>query len=189
MNKNKIFALFSRKAAAERRAAKREKMEWLTLNQENWNIISMFLLLLTALWNLQNVIGWLNCESLTRLYGVNSLLADAVAKCPDIVFYSTYITFAISIAVLVFTGYMIFKAIFNKCSAQDALNPVLISSMCYCWIFPVVHIVVDIAATALQVRSTMGFDFFQMEINALPICVITIVSALLLWLNKNIDNL
>lgn len=189
MNKEKIKALFSRKAAAEKRAAKKAEMKWLTLNQTNWNIVCVFLLLMSAIWHMEQMVGWLTGETLTNLYNVSPLLADAIVKCPDILFHSTYYAFAASVGCTIFVGYMIFKALFEKDTAQDALSPVLVVSAIFPWIFPVIHIVADIAATALKVRSTMMFDVFQLGISMAPLCIISVVSLLLLWLNKNIDNL
>lgn len=189
MNKEKIKALFSGKAAAEKRAAKKAEMKWLTLNQANWNIVCVFLLLMSAIWHLEQMIGWLTGDTLMNLYNVSPLLADAIVKCPDILFHSTYYAFVVSLGCTIFVGYMIFRALFEKDSAQDALSPVLVVSAIFPWVFPIIHIVADIAGTALKIRSTMMFDVFQLGIEMAPLCIITVVSLLLLWLNKNIDNL
>lgn len=189
MNKEKIKALFSRKAAAEKRAAKKAEMKWLTLNQTNWNIVCVFLLLMSAVWHLEQLTGWLNGETLMNLYKVPQQVAEAIVVCPDILFYSTYVCLVISLGCTVFVGYMIFRALFDKDSAQDALNPVLLVSAVFPWVFPIVHVIADVAGTAMKVRSTMMFDVFQLGIDVFPLCIITVVSLALLWLNKNIDNL
>lgn len=189
MNKEKIKALFSRKEAAKKRAAKKANMQWHNLNQANWNIVSIFLLLITAVWHLQNLLGWLNGKTLTSLYGVNELLADAIAKSPNILFHSTYYCLVISLGVTAYVLYMIYRALFDKDTAQDALTPVLYTSIVFPWVFPTVHIIADLVATAMQLRTTMMFDVFQLNIDLLPTCAITIISLLLVWLNKNIDNL
>lgn len=189
MNKEKIKALFSRKEAAKRRAEKKANMQWRNLNQANWNTVSIILLVVTAIWHLQNLLGWLNGKTLVQLYGVNELLADAIAKSPDILFNTTYYCLVISLGVTAFVLYMIYRALFDKDTAQDALTPVLYSSIVFPWVFPTVHIVADMVATAKQVRTTMMFDVFQLNMDMLPTCAITIISLLLVWLNKNIDNL
>ena len=189
MNKEKIKALFSRKEAAKRRAEKKANMQWRTLNQANWNIVCIFLLLLTAVWHLQNLLGWLNGNTLVELYGINELLADAISKSPDILFHATYYTAVISLGVTVFVLYMIYRTLFDKDTAQDALTPVLYTSAVFPWVFPTVHIITDVVGTAMRVRTTMMFDVFQLNMDMLPACAITIISVLLVWLNKNIDNL
>lgn len=189
MNKEKIKALFSRKEAAKRRADKNANMQWRNLNQSNWNIVCIFLLLATAIWHLQNLLGWLNGKTLVQLYGIDTLLADTIAKSPDILFHATYYTAVISLGVTVYVLYMIYRTLFDKDTAQDALTPVLLISSIFPWVFPTVHIIVDMVATAMRVRTTMMFDVFQLNMDMLPTCAITIISLLLFWLNKNIDNL
>jgi len=189
MNKEKIKALFSRKAAAEKREAKKAEMKWLTLNQANWNIVCMFLLLMSAVWYLEQTLGFLNGKTLQSLYNVPPLLAQAIVACPDMLFHATYYAFVLSLGCTVFVGYMIFRALFEKDSAQDALNPVLLVSAIFPWVFPITHVVTDIAGTAFKIRSTIMFDVFQLGIDMSTLIIISVVSLLLLWLNKNIDNL
>ena len=189
MNKEKIKALFSRKAAAEKRAAKKAEMKWLTLNQTNWNIVCVFLLLVSVIWHLEQTIGWLNGDTLINLYRVNALLAGDIAESPDMLFFSTYFAFVISLGCTVFVGYMIFRALFEKDSAQDALTPVLWVSAVTPWVFPTIFIIADIAATAMKVRSTMMFDVFQLGIDMFSLIIVSVCSLALVWLNKNIDNL
>lgn len=149
-----------------------------------WGAVTIVLLLMTLFWHIQNTVGWLNGTIMTDLYGIDANLANAISQCPDILFYTTHITLAISLVMLGVTGWVLYRYVVEEMDSHKALNITAICAMVTVWIFPITHAFADLTATAMVVRDTSGFDVFQLGIDAGPMVVISAVCAVVLWVNK-----
>lgn len=143
----------------------------------------MILMVVTVFWHIDAVAGWLNGTTLTKHFGINTVLADAIAKCPDILFHSTYYALAVSLISLVVTAILLYNYIVDKMECFDVLRISMIIMIISVWAFPFIHGVADLAATALQIRDTSNFDVFQLGIAGWPLIVVTAICSVVLWLN------
>lgn len=185
----KIKTKFSRKKTDQQQKAMKKVKEIMVPTHENWRTFTIAILLMSVLWHLQAVCGWLNGNTMVEHYGISSVLAEAIVRCPDLVFYATYISLALSILMLVIIGRMFVRFICDEVEASTALNVTLGCSIGTAWSFPVIHVVVDMIATGLNIRDTTGMDAFQLGIDIWPLIVITVVCIVLLMVNRRVERL
>ena len=158
-------------------------------NPESWRIVTIAVMLLALLRLFESVCGWLNGNTMVTQYGIDPILADAIVKCPDLLFYATYVTLGLSLIFLFVVGRMFVLYISDECEASTALNVTLGCSIAAAWSFPVVHVVTDLAATGFNLRDTTGLDAFQLGTDTWPLIVITLVCVVLLVINKRVSKL
>lgn len=157
-------------------------------NKQLWGTVTVIILIMTLLWHLEAVVGWLNGTTMVKQYGVDTVLANAIAQCPDILFYATYVALGFSLIMLAVTAWVLYRYMVEEMEFGKALNISTICAMATVWAFPVIHAVTDLAATAMVVRDTTGFDVFQLGIDAWPMLVTTAVCAVVLWVNKRVNT-
>ena len=163
-----------------------KKKEYSVPNARLWSIITTLLLIMTLFWHVQAVSGWLNGKTMVEWYGMDTVLADAIAACPDILFYSTYFAMGVSVIMLVITAVVLYRYVVDEMEGYDALNITTICSLIAVWAFPIIHVAADLTASALQIRDTSGFDVFQLDIAGLPLLVISAVCVAVLWVNRSV---
>lgn len=184
------------KSRKEIKKAKKMEAAEIVPNILVWNVITTLILVATLVWHLEAVTGWLNGNTMVTQFGMDPVIAKAIAECPDILFYSTYIAFALSLALLVVTAVVLYRFLINKMSGYVALIITMVGSIVSAWGFPLIHAFADLAATPIKIKDTAGivrdthmFDVFQLGIEGWPLLVITAVCCAILWVNKRIDNM
>jgi len=159
------------------------------INEDYWNTTALFLLIATVFWHLQALTGWLNGSTLVRYFGIDSVLANAISKSPDILFYATYFAMGLSVIMLIVTLVVLYFFFCDECDTHLAVKTVVSCSLASIWAFPVIHAITDLTASAIIERDTTGFDVFQLGINAGPLVLASVVCIAILWLNKRINIL
>lgn len=156
-------------------------------NAETWNTVVTVLLLVTLAWHFKAIIGWLTGATMVDQFGMEAPLATAIAKCPDILFYSTYVALGVSVIMFIVTAFVSHRFVCDEMDGCDALNTAVICSLVSIWAFPVIHACADLLATALKTRDTSGFDVFQLGIDIWPMLISSAVCVVILSLNKRVD--
>lgn len=159
------------------------------LNIDLWNTVTIILLLAMLFLHGKSIVGWLDGTTMVSQFGMDSVLATAIARCPDLLFHATYYSLALSAIMLVVTFVMLYRFLCDKTDSYDALSVSVICSIVTTWAFPFIHAILDLGATALNIRDTSGFDVGQLGIDLQPMIIITVVYFVILWLNKRVDNL
>lgn len=180
----------------EIKKAKKKAAAEIVPNTLVWSVITTLILVASLVWHIEAASGWLNGNTMVSQFGMDPVMAKAIAECPDILFYSTYIAFALSLALLVVTAVVLYRYLINKISGYVALIVTMIGTIASVWGFPLIHAFADLAATPIGVKDTAGivrntklFDVFQLGIDGWPLLVITAVCCAVLVLNKRIDNM
>lgn len=152
-----------------------------------WSTIVAIILLVSAVWHLENLIGWFTGDVLANLYGMEANLAEAIAACPYILFYATYVAAFFSAAFLVIVLVLLYMMITGRLDETDVLTPTMLCTIVSIWLFPIAHVVADLIATVAKVRDTSGFDVFQLGIDMIPMLAITAVCCFVIIAGKRIN--
>lgn len=180
--------LLKQQTDTARKPAKKVK-QILVPDQEPWRVCTIIVLVLAVLWHLKMVCGWLNGATLVDQYGIDPILVDAILKCPDLIFYTTYISLALSLAMLVIILVQFVRYICGVQDSHTALDVTMYCSIATAWSFPVIHVIADLAATGFNTRDTTGLDAFQLGTDGWPMIVISLVCFGLLMYNKRVSKL
>lgn len=185
----KFAEIMAKKNAEPTKHEIKKEKEILVPSVEKWTMVTFSILLLNLLWHLQMVAGWFNGATLIDQYGMEPILVEAMNRCPDLFFYSTYISAGICLVMLGIAVWMFIYYITDKIEGYIALNVAVGCAIGTAWTFPVVGFVADLFATAINLRDTSGLDVFQLGIDGWPLIVITGVCVAVLLINDRIEKL
>ena len=177
-------------------APKKKEVKIITPDIRIWNTITTILMLMTIFWHLEAASGWMNGTTMVEHYGMDPILANAVAACPDILFYATHAALGVSLIMLVITSVLFYRYVIGETEGHDALLITMICSIIAVWAFPFLHAITDLTASAAEVRDSVGvirdtrlFDVFQLGIEGWPLMVTTGVCCVVLWVNRRVNIL
>ena len=185
----KFKGLLKNKRTKTTKARKVKVVKTYIPNGDTWNVIATILLVATLAWQFKGIIGWLTGATMVDVFGMSPVLATAIVKCPDILFYSTYFALGVSVIAFIVTAFVTHRFVCDEMDGCDALNTAVIGSMVTLWAFPVIHGCADLLATATKIRDTSGFDVFQLGIDIWPLLISTAVCVVIAALNKRVDIL
>lgn len=135
------------------------------------------------------IAGWFTGHTLEYFYGVDGLLLEHAMETPDLILYMP--TFGIiCFAIMALLGVLtIVSARKEKEYSFDRVRQYMGLVIISFWTVPVYHAVADLALTAFEYRSLIGFDVFDMGLNIWPCLITTVVGFVILLVNGKLGEI